>query len=130
MRKPDQWSTSQLLCCQHPTFLKVDNLSKIYSCYKFVTNLAEKRTDVTKLLPEPGDVELGSEKVEEELCLRSDVAVLDNGLAADSCFLVSADAGGGGVGGGSDIGDGGGGGGEGPHPPRSTYQTINTYLEM
>ena len=74
-----------------------------------------------------------------ELCSTFDVVALDNGFVADSCFVVSADVAAAAVGaavgvGGSDIVDGvvggGGDGGEGPHPPRSTYQTINTYLKM
>jgi len=68
--------------------------------------------------------------VAEELCSISDAAA-DNCFVADSCCLaVSAAAAAAGIGaGGSDIVDGGGGdGGEGPHPPRSTYQTVNTYL--
>jgi len=64
--------------------------------------------------------------VAEELCSISDAAAADNCFAADSCSAVSAAAG---VAGDSDIVDGGAGdGGEGPHPPRSTYQTVNTYL--
>ena len=75
-----------------------------------------------------------------ELCSTFDVVALDSGFVAGSCFVASADVAAAvvvgvvaaGVGG-SDIVDGGAGGGdggEGPHPPRSTYRTINTYLEM
>ena len=78
-----------------------------------------------------------------ELCSTFDVVALENGFVAGSCFVASvgvvaaAVVGAGvgdsgivdGVAGG--VADGGGGdGGEGPHPPRSTYQTINTYLEV
>ena len=92
---------------------------------------------MTKLLPEsePGDGDSRSEMV--ELCSTFDVVALDNGFVADSCFAASADvaaAAAGGVGDSGIVdgvaGAGGGDGGEGPHPPRSTYQTINTYLEM
>jgi len=89
---------------------------------------------------EQGDDGSGSEMA-AELCLISDAvaaadncfAAADNCLAAaDSCccFVVSADvaaaAGVAGVGG--DVVDGDGDGGEAPHPPCSTYQTVNTYL--
>jgi len=85
----------------------------------------------------PGGDGSGSEMA-AELCSISDAAAADNCFAAadnclaaaDSCccFVVSADvAAAAGVAGGG--GDGGGGDwGEAPHPPCSTYQTVNTYL--
>lgn len=96
--------------------------------------LAQIHPKNTKLLPEePGDDDSGSEMVAELLCLKSDVVVaVDNCFVADSCLVVSGGvAGGGGVAAGSYIVVGGGGdgdGGEAPHPPRSTYQTVNTSL--
>ena len=80
----------------------------------------------------PGDVDSGNEMVAGGLCSIFDVAVaVDNCFVADSCFVVSGDvAGDGGVAaGGSYIVVDGGDGGEGPHPPRSTYQTVNTSLK-
>ena len=71
--------------------------------------------------------------VAEQLCLKSDVvAAVDNCFVADSCLVVSGGVagGGGGVAAGSYIVVGGDGdGGEAPHPPRSTYQTVNTSLK-
>ena len=93
--------------------------------------LAQIHPQNTKLLPEePGDDDSGSEMVAEQLCLKFDVvAAVDNCFVADSCLVVSGDVAGGG-GAGSYIGGGGGDdGGEGPHPPRSTYQTVNTSLK-
>ena len=74
-----------------------------------------------------------------ELCSTFDVVALENGFVAGSCFVasvgvVAAAVVGAGVGDSGIVdgvaGAGGGDGGEGPHPPRSTYRTINTYLEM
>ena len=69
--------------------------------------------------------------VAEQLCLKSDVVVaVDNWFVADSCLVVSGGVAGGGAAAGSYIVVGGGGdGGEGPHPPQSTYQTVNTSLK-
>jgi len=81
----------------------------------------------------PEDVDSCSEMAAGGLCSIFDVAVaVDNCFVADSCFVVSGGVAvdGGGAAGSYIVVDGGGGGdgGEGPHPPRSTYQTVNTSL--